>query len=230
MMLENTVENKTENLEIRKKLPPQALTGMADTILPPQAVPLPLAGTANNENKIVFDEKLKEEILEIAHRDEKNFVIFCGLFDSKPYTEGKNLILDFSSLYCYEFFRQERNGIKLTEIFNNYSNVIIKFEAISLTCPTFSPQTVPLPLAGTADNENKIDFDEKLKKPEKTEKPSSFTSFNNFIHELAALKTKPEIILIKHNEIENENDDEESENNNLENNLESESEQEGDFE
>ena len=220
MMLENSVSSEKLDVRIEKTIPVVS-----------NSVPVSVAQksviTAASTTEVKFDEKLKEQILENAHKDEKNFVIFCGLLDARPYTEGKNLILDFANLYCYEFFRQERNGVKLTQIFNDYSNVIIKFESISLTCPKFENQDEnSSQLLKPIEIEDKelepiVEVEHEIDTIQKNEKPSSF---NKFIHELAALKTRPEIILIKHKENENENENEESENNNLE------SEQEGETE
>ena len=210
-------------------LMPQPVVNAATPVFnPAPAMPAnstPPAPTIEDKpNEIEFDEGLKEKILTAAH--EKNFLIYCGLFDARPYEQDKNLFLDFQSPYCYEFFRQDRNSAALAEIFSDYSNVIIKFGARQFTCQYFkmeADETTQTQIFTPAQVQNKTP-DENFESPEQetTTKREKASSFDKFKQELARLQTKPEIILIKHEEVSEEES---------ENDLESEhEEQEGESE
>ena len=232
MMLEKPV--RTEEVEVRgeKKIP---LMSNPEPVSAPQ-VPVITAAPAIDDkpNKIEVNEELKEKILTQAHVDEKNFLIYCGLFDSRPCEKEKNLILDFESPYSYEFFRQDRNSAKLAEIFNNYSSVIVKFRARSFTCKSFksiqNSQATPAVTSTIIMEDESLDSNTDGEvSHENSTKREKFSAFDKIKFELAMLQTKPEIILIKHKETEENEDNEADENNNLEN-LELESDQEGESE
>ncbi len=159
-------------------------------------------------NNIEFDENLKEKILSTAH--EKNFLIYCGLFNARPYEREKNLILDMQSPYCYEVLRQDRNSAKLSEIFSEYSNVIIKFASREYKCISFNkPESEThhenSEMSGTAVSQTQISESEPVKR-------NGISAFDKFKRELSALGTKPDIILIKHGESESSSENLESEN------------------
>ena len=232
MMLEKPV--RTEEVEVRgeKKIP---LMSNPEPVSAPQ-VPVITAAPAIDDkpNKIEVNEELKEKILTQAHVDEKNFLIYCGLFDSRPCEKEKNLILNFESPYSYEFFRQDRNSAKLAEIFNNYSSVIVKFRARSFTCKSFksiqNSQATPAVTSTIIMEDESLDSNTDGEvSHENSTKREKFSAFDKIKFELAMLQTKPEIILIKHKETEENEDNEADENNNLEN-LELESDQEGESE
>jgi len=201
------------------------IANSAPVIQAPVQVSVPAAPAApvmnDKPNVVEFDANLKENLLNIAH--EKNFLIYCGLFNARPYEQDKNLVLDFESPYCYEFFRQDRNSATLSEIFSNYSNINLKFGSSSVICKTFeekiiseTPQKITSVKSQTEISEDfqpleppEIQEPEEIEKLEKKEKFSVFEKIKN---ELLALHTKPEIILIK----QDENNEEENENENLE--------------
>ncbi len=181
----------------------------------PAAQPAPVI--INDKPNIVnFDAELKEKIINAAHENEKNFLIYCGLFDSRPYEQAlpdggqdKNLILDFSSPYCYEFFRQDRNSATLSEILSGYSSVIVKFGVKEFACRSFKPQVAETPQIKNAvevpENNFETPIPEEIPaKIETREKRERNSPFDKFKQELARLQTKPEVILITHNEAEEE--------------------------
>ncbi|MBR2207662.1 MAG: DNA polymerase III subunit gamma/tau [Synergistaceae bacterium] len=211
MMLEQIQPQETISM-------PQPAVNAAPPALnsvPPAAherqITTPSAPTIEDKpNEIEFDEGLKEKILAAAH--EKNFLIYCGLFDSRPYEKDKNLILDFQSSYCYEFFRQDRNSATLAEIFSDYSNVIVKFGVRQFTCQSFKFEAAETPQTQVFESvkvQNQTS-DENFEAPEQetSTKREKNSAFDKFKQELVRLQTKPEIILIKHEEAaeEAEND------------------------
>ena len=209
MMLEQTQPQETISMpQTAVNAVPPALNSV-----PPAAheITTPSAPTIEDKpNEIEFDEGLKEKILAAAH--EKNFLIYCGLFDSRPYEKDKNLILDFQSSYCYEFFRQDRNSATLAEIFSDYSNVIVKFGVRQFTCQSFKFEAAETPQTQVFEPvkvQNQTS-DENFEAPEQetSTKREKNSAFDKFKQELVRLQTKPEIILIKHEEAaeEAEND------------------------
>ncbi|MBQ9419107.1 MAG: hypothetical protein IJU31_01885, partial [Synergistaceae bacterium] len=143
-------------------------------------------------NVVEFDEGFKERILGFVK--EKNFMVYCGLLDSRPYEQDGKLIFDMEHAYNYDFLRQSRNSMTLTEIFGEYKQIVIKFGAAETFCD--QQNEAPQPDKDTNENENPSPKEEK--ESEKTHETS--TAFSKFRDELVRLQTKPEIILIKHNE------------------------------
>lgn len=54
------------------------------------------------------------EILNLLH--EKDYVLYCGLIGTQPFTDGARLILDMPYRYCYETLRQERCRTLLKQV------------------------------------------------------------------------------------------------------------------
>ena len=76
--------------------------------------------------------ELKQKLL--AAIKPVNFKVYCALLDSRTYEQDGNLILDMNHRYCYEFLRLDRNSAALTELFNNYHDVILKFGSLNYVC------------------------------------------------------------------------------------------------
>ena len=212
MMIE---QNPTQNYEIVSM--PKQVVNTAPAPAAPAAVlsDTPPAPAVNDKPNIVnFDEELKEKIINAAHG--KNFLIYCGLFDSRPYEQGGNLFLDFTSPCCYEFFRQDRNSAALSEILSGYSSVVVKFGVKEFTCRSFKPQNeensqYEVQKSSPVVEVHENNFEVPVQTEEIQAKREKSSPFDKFKLELARLQTKPEIILITHNENEESENDLESE-------------------
>ncbi|MBQ7196550.1 MAG: DNA polymerase III subunit gamma/tau [Synergistaceae bacterium] len=182
---------------------------------PPTPVAAPPAPKATIQevraNDVEVDETLKENLLNVAR--EKNLVVYCGLFDARPYEKNGNLILDMKNRYCYEVLRQTKFACAFPEVFENYSSVILRFGLSEYTCPKFKDKNKKLPssIENKTQVANKISeeaLSDSVSESEyeiETEKPQRKTSaFDKFRNELALLQTRPEIIVIKHVESEQE--------------------------
>ena len=162
----------------------------------------PSAPVAVEIKEIELNEELKEKLLNTAHGE--NFIIYCALFDTKPVEENKKLILYMENLYCYEVLKIDRNAAALTKIFDEYSDIVLKFGAVEHTCMKYNNKEPEKIQKYEKPKEKEIPQEE----PEEKEKiqiqrhePSIFDKFRT---ELSQLQTRPEIILIKHNESEDE--------------------------
>lgn len=159
-------------------------------------------------NVIEFDEALKENLLNKAH--EKNFIIYYALYDARPYEKDGKLIFDMAHIYNYEVLRQDRNAAAISKIFDDYSNIILRFGAAEYVCAKFEDEKKQ------PSRENKEHFTTTIKNnnyeaeaSEISETPKEnsryeTSSFEKFRQELIMLQVKPEIILITHNEQEEE--------------------------
>ena len=178
------------------------------------------------------DIALKELLLEIAR--EKSLVLWCGLFDARPYVKGKDLVLDMAHKYCYEVLRVYRTAYELGRLFPEYENVILRYMLSEFTCPKIEnePQTVE-PESPAKDTkpapESLPEFDMPLPEfipetdePQEKHEPSAF---REFIRTLTQLRSKPEVILQRKKDSQ-----EDSENDNDESESETESESEGENE
>ena len=227
MMLEQTPEMPQIQAQVRYTAP----VAPAPVPAVPQAPVVQAMPVANEKANIIeFDPELKEKLIATAHENEKNFLIYCGLFDARPFERENNLILDMESPLAYDILRQDRNSAVIAEIFNNYSSVILKFASSESLCRTFNNQTEETPRNFVPEIKNseylpEIHLNESEAQTEKSEKISPRQSpFDKIRNELVKLQTKPEIILISHNENEDEDSESENENNTLESESDNESE------
>ena len=81
-----------------------------------------------------FDPDLKAELLEIAHQ--ADFVLYCALFDVRPFIENNTLVLDVEHIYCYKRLTVDRNAVLLTEMFRRrYGSTELRHNGEKYTCP-----------------------------------------------------------------------------------------------
>ena len=171
----------------------------------PERVTPRAAFTEMKANVIEVDENLKEILLNKAH--EKNFLIYCALYDARPYENSGKLILDMEHIYNYEVLRQDRNAAALSQIFENYSSVLLKFGAAEYVCAKFQEAKIKAVEKKPASSKNTSHEPNEASVPEISEAPGEkpryeISAFEKFRQELIMLQAKPEIILIKHNEQE----------------------------
>ena len=142
---------------------------------------------------VEIDLAFKEEILNIVH--DKNFLIYCGLFNSKPYKRQNNLLISLESPYNYEVLKQPVNSSALYEIFNDYEKIILRHNGVEYLCPKFND----------AVKETKILKAETVEEVKEDEK--NYSGFNVFIKQLSNAGFLPELILRKRNETQEEFDE-----------------------
>ncbi len=191
MMLEAPAPMPEEISMPVRSAPPQQLM--------PQPVRMPEKIKANKANLIEADENLKENLLNKAH--EKNFLIYCALFDARPYEQDGKLILDMEHIYSYEVLRQDRNSAAVSKIFDSYPSVAVKFGAAEYVCAKFESTEKKQPLKSSADEAVSSEVPEISETPAEIPR-SEIPAFEKFRQELIKLHARPEIILIKHNEQE----------------------------
>ncbi|MBQ7578677.1 MAG: hypothetical protein IJT21_10485, partial [Synergistaceae bacterium] len=78
------------------------------------------------------DPELKQKLL--AAVKPVNFKIYCALLDSCTYEQDGNLIIDMLHRYCYEFLRLDQQSAVMTELFDGYQNIVLKFGLLSHVC------------------------------------------------------------------------------------------------
>ncbi|MBQ7558871.1 MAG: DNA polymerase III subunit gamma/tau [Synergistaceae bacterium] len=191
MMLEAPAQIPEEISIPVRSAPPQPST--------PQPVRVPEKIKANKANVIEADENLKENLLNKAH--EKNFLIYCALFDARPYEQDGKLILDMEHIYNYEVLRQDRNSAAVSKIFDSYSSVAVKFGAAEYVCAKFESTEKKQTSELSADETVKAEVPENSETPGEIPR-SEIPAFEKFRKELIRLHTRPEVILIKHSEQE----------------------------
>ena len=143
------------------------------------------------------DTALKEELLTIAAN--MNFMIYCALFDSRPYRRGKDVVLDLEHRYCYDVMRIDRNAGAIAGMFRTYGNIVLKFRSIESQCYAF-----------TQENPKRKELWQKAKiKTESSsqELPASTysstpaaTPFGDLMNKLRSVGLRPEVVLIKRKE------------------------------
>ena len=122
-------------------------------------------------------------------------MIYCGLFNSKPYKRQNNLLISLESPYIYEVLKQTLNASALYEIFNDYEKIILRHNGVEYLCPKFND----------AVKETKILKAETVEEVKEEEK--NYSGFNDFINNLSQAGFFPELILRKRNETQEEFDD-----------------------
>ncbi len=73
-----------------------------------------------------YDEKLKAEILELAH--ENNFKIFCGLLTSHMFERDEVLNIIFEDAYTFEAFNINRNRMDLATTLRGRKKICLYFD------------------------------------------------------------------------------------------------------
>ena len=232
MLLEKTEnENIPSQIPVQTSVvtPPPFYSAPPVPAMPaaPTAAPVisrPVVTTVNDTpNVIDVNEEFKEKILTAVHEsakeNEKNFPVFCGILDSRPYEQNGNLILDFETPYPYEFFKNDRNNAKLSEIFSGYKSVILVFGSNQIICKTFSAapaekQEIKVKTQEPVLNNNAPVETETRDATENKTKSEKNLTFNKIKNELDRLGINSEIISVIHHEAEeNEENSEELENN-----------------
>lgn len=135
---------------------------------------------------------LKEELLRTAH---ENFIVYCALFDSRPYVHEGILMLDMEHRYCYEVLGHINN---LTSMFGEFRGVILKHGSENKICSSSLTQQVQL--KRMPDN---TPAEPSPSQPKKHE-PSAF---DNLKRELAKNGAKPELLFVKQLESQEDNND-----------------------
>ena len=155
--------------------PPVSVKVNYDDMKPSENVPVNLA--------------LKDELLKTA-LERNQIVILCGLFDSRPYIKGNDLILDFGHRYTYEVFRVDQRAALLPKIFTTYNSVVLRYGAITETCPALEEaRTAPTQVIQAV--------------PE-----SSGSVFDRIKSSLSSLGVKSEIVMIKRKSTDSDSDSE----------------------
>ena len=179
------------------------------------------------EEKIEYDQALKEELMEVAH--EKNFLLYCGLFGVNVYKRDNTLFLEADNVYTYEGLKIETVSSTIREIFDGYSEVILKFGDVKFSCPDKKPSEVDkLPQAQATQQQLEPQEDVKLtedsdneKAPEETSNDTKQSSFDRIRKILSLNGFYPEIVLMKRKD---EDEEEKEEINVMELDLEAEAE------
>ncbi len=97
-----------------------------------QAAPPPEPPKPEPPKPVVYDEALKDELLNAAH--DADFVIYCALFDVKAGHLDGTLVLEVEHPYCYDRLRLPEHASKLTEMFSSYEKVILRFRGEENVC------------------------------------------------------------------------------------------------
>ena len=171
---------------------------------PPQAVPLPFTrGGLTEATPQKEDLELKEKLLNLTNNDEY-FLLHCGLYHSKPCLVDGDLILNMESEYAYGIFASALFAKQISKIFNEYKNIILKFNGKEFLCNKSEVQS---------ENLQEVQNDIETKSPETQRQGYSFIEeFRQKLFQDAGIKT--EIILVKpaetdeNDEINNDDNDE----------------------
>ena len=147
--------------------------------------------------EIKEDPALKEEVLTLAH--EKNFAVFCALYDSRPIVRGDDLVLDMAHRYNYTVMRIDRNATELSEIFGKYKSVVLRYGGAEYTCPRKLSATSQIHMP-VKEAPKHIDFDIPI--PEEKHEKQSPSTFGDIIRGLSSFGLNPEVIL--HKQIESD--------------------------
>ena len=151
-----------------------------------------------------YDSSFKDELLEAARG--KNFVIYCALFDVRPAEIDGSLLLEAEHRYCYEFLRIDRYAADLSDIFSSYNEVYLRFGSSEYLCPKRKPSQEAAPTVEPESERKKFDTPEPEPEPAPSEdKPVS--AFSKIRGELLRLGVKPEVLFIKHKELQEQDDE-----------------------
>ena len=164
----------------------------------------------NIESEIKEDTVLKEELINTAYS--KNFMIYCALFDSRPYLRDNDLIINTAHRYCYEVLKIDRTAAELSNIFGNYGRIILTYGRDKTECPKFIAEETGKVKPSARKIKREIPEDkeknEKVIEVQETQTAKQEPSvFGDFLRRLSSLGMKPEVILLKHNENQENQDD-----------------------
>ena len=155
-----------------------------------------------------YDPSFKDELLEAAR--EKNFVVYCALFDVRPAVFDGTLVLEAEHRYCYEVLKIDKNAADLSGIFSKYSEVCLRFGSTEYICPKPTPLEEAAPKVEPESEQNsKISYyrspeseapDEQISESPAEDKTVSV--FSKIRGELMRFGVKPEVLFIKHKELQ----------------------------
>ncbi len=157
-----------------------------------------------------YDHKFKDELLEAAR--EKNFVVYCALFDVRPAEFEGALLLEAEHSYCYQLLRVDKNAAALSEIFSKYNEVYLRFGSIEYLCPKPAPIEEAAPIVEAEGEQNSKVFDYRSPEPKAEDEPATsevktVSAFSKIRGELLRFGVKPEVLFIKHKELQEQDDE-----------------------
>ncbi len=176
--------------------------------------PAPAVRVNNDDMKpsenVPVDFALKDELLKTA-LEKNQIVILSGLFDSRPYIQDGNLILDFGHRYTYEVFRLEQRAAEFPKLFTGYKGVVLRYGTITETCQAvaaksdsyMTEEVSPEPVPEVA---NVVSHEEPRVKQDKPK--GSDSVFEKIKLGLLNCGVKSEIVLIKSKRTNEESDSE----------------------
>ncbi|MBQ7576992.1 MAG: DNA polymerase III subunit gamma/tau [Synergistaceae bacterium] len=151
------------------------------------------------------DPELKQKLL--AAIKPVNFKIYCALLDSRTYEQDGNLIIDMLHRYCYEFLRLDQQSAVMTELFDGYQNIVLKFGLLSHVCYKSEKK-----LLTPAKQENQAVSTPAPAIKNQVKQQQSNSALERVIRALSASQLNAEILLT----FDNSTDDEENNNDDLE--------------
>lgn len=161
------------------------------------------------------DFALRDQLLDIASEKNK-IVILCGLFDSRPYVQDGNLILDFEHRYSFEALKTAQRISEFSKLFTSYKGIVLRYGPLTETCPAVKIESEPEPLLESHE-EPRVRQDTQIQ-----EKPVS-SAFDRIMSSLAKNKINCEIVLFKNRNTNEESESESETETESENESESES-------
>ena len=153
---------------------------------------------------VEYDPKFKDELIEAAR--DKNFVVYCALFDVRPAVFDGSLVLDAEHIYCYEVLKIDKNAAALSEIFSKYNEVYLRFGSTEHICPKFTPLEETAPKVETERVNENFDVPEPEGQNEQIE-VKTVSAFSKIRGELMRLGVKPEILFVRHKELQEQEEE-----------------------
>ena len=185
--------------------PPTQAMSLPQQISTPPAVTAQTKQEVKVDEKIEYDQSLKEELMKIAH--EKNFLLYCGLFGVNVYKLDKTLFLEADNIYTYEGLKIETTASTIRKVFDDYPEVILKFGSEKFTCPEKKlsdidklPQASPTQQSEPREETKLTEDSDEAKETEETDSNTNENkeaSFEKIKKWLANNGFGPEIVLIK---------------------------------
>ena len=191
-------------------------------VITPQAQPASInipsepPATVQEKTPANYDMALKEEILKAAH--EKDFVLFCGLFDIMPYLDNGKLMLDVQHSYSFNRLCVDTNKSALAEMFESYGKVCLQHKGEIVTCKTVEQllagekepaqpsekEQISTPAAENL-TDNHAEPEEQTSQQENILRRET-SPFEKYRQTLTQLGAEPEILFIKHLESDSQDD------------------------
>lgn len=141
------------------------------------------------------DIALKEELLTIAAN--VNFIIYCALFDARPFRRSSDLVLNFGHRYCYEVMRVERNAGEIARMFEKFGSIVLKFGSTESQCYAFNQE---VPKRKNSWQKSTVKTETELPTEELPPSRPESTPFSDLMNKLRSVGLRPEIVLIRNKE------------------------------